>query len=61
MLQVRQRELHFGEGEMVIFRGRRLGHPARRWSLKKGIFRSTPSIEFIIDVEVCPFFWGEPA
>jgi hypothetical protein len=47
MLQVRQRELHLGEGERVILSGSILGQPNRRYVLNKGMRVNTPNIDFI--------------
>ena len=47
MLQVRQRELHFGEGERVMLSGIIFGHPVARCNWKAGIRASTPSIDFM--------------
>ena len=47
MLQVRQRELHLGEGDKVMLSGSILGQPNRRYVLNKGMRASTPNIDFI--------------
>jgi hypothetical protein len=46
MLQVRQRELHLGEGEIVILSGNIRGQPKRRYALNRGMRANTLSIEF---------------
>src|SRR5208337_3464917 len=47
ILQVRQRELHLGEGERVRLSGSIRGQPNRRYSLKSGTRSKTPAIEFM--------------
>jgi hypothetical protein len=46
-LQVRQRELHFGDGDNVKLTGSILGQPSQRYALNKGTRTNTPNIEFI--------------
>src|SRR5262249_42102037 len=48
MLQVRHRELHFGDGESVRLSGSIAGQPIRRYSLNSGTRTSTPAIDFIL-------------
>src|SRR6266852_3673919 len=47
MLQVRQRELHFGEGDSVRFNGNSCGHPNLRYILNRGIRAKMPAPDFI--------------
>src|SRR5438128_831180 len=47
MLQVRQRELHLGEGESVRFSGSIFGQPNERYSLNSGTRASTLAIVFM--------------
>jgi hypothetical protein len=46
MLQVRQRELHLGEGDKVMLRGSIRGQPKRRYNLKRGMRPMTPNMLF---------------
>src|SRR5271157_5104671 len=52
ILQVRQRELHLGEGERVKLSGSIRGHPNWRYSLNSGTRSKTPAIEFMLPLSL---------